>query len=353
MDPREWKASPALWRELDGLIVWYWGALDLQEAVRERGLPVIELGLGESEYGRKHEELVRISFDRHSINELAVRHFLDLGVECVGYVGHLLRVGSRRGGRVMDLRKLVLEAGLEWAELDVGERHPVIDPSTLLHGSRWPELVAFLESLSLSTGLLAQDDYLGVMLCEAARSLGIPIPGKLAVLGQGDRTVGRMGPCPLSTIEIPGRAVGWEAAATLDAWMSGVRPTSRMLACEDVVVRESTGGRSGEVGIERAKRHFDRRAVEGVTVGELAAIAGCSSPTLRRRFREVYGIDVTREARERRVSEALRLLEESELEVREIGVRCGFSSPTNFFNFIRRQTGVGPAEYRRQHRGIR
>lgn len=351
LDPGEMMRGTTLAAHLDGVITYHKPSDPL--GIRGWRLPVVNCGLGPEETGKPQERWgARVVFDRDSMNRLAVDHFRGLGMECVGYVGRQLRGIRRRAKRVSGLRRLVLEAGMEWVEFDLGEVDPMRDPSLIWRWDACRELQTFLGQLPASTGLLGQDDYVGVLLCETAHELGLEIPGELAVLGQGDRLIGRSGPVPLSTVEIPGVAVGRKAAAVLDGWMSGERPEPMkyLLPCERIVVRESTGGHSGDLGIERARRHLDRHALEGITVQELAEVAGCSTRTLREKFRAVFGIEIAPEMRERRREEALRLLADSDLEIGEIGKRCGFDTPSNFFNFVRRQAGGGPTAYRRRVR---
>ncbi len=353
LDPQESRVTADLGRYFDGVILWDWKQDAISETIRGWGIPIIEVGAtDQQEDAGPGSRRLRITFDRHSINRLAVEHFQESGIECAGYIGRNLRVDDRRVPRVEDLRQRVLDAGLEWTEFDTRDHHPVWDPTLLWHGASIPGLKDYLRQLPGPTGLLCQDDYLGVMVYEVARDLGLGVPGDVAILGQGDRIIGRYGPCPLSTVKIPGEDIGHQAAELLDRWMSGATPerVSRLVPCREIAMRQSTGGLSGRLAIERAKRHFDRHAVEGVTVGELASIAGCAPATLRQRFRSAYGFEIAAEARSRRQLEAIRLLADSDLETREIGKRCGFPAASNFFNFVRRQTGMGPAEFRRSVR---
>lgn len=353
LDPREADIPETLAGHLDGVIVWLTGPQPTLEKFREFKLPVVHVGMPYPQ--RKADSSTgecRITFDRRTLNDLAIDHFRSLGVGCIGYLGLDLKPGGRWAMRVADLRRKVLALGHEWTAFDLHPRHPIGDPTLIWQGHRIPGLVEFLEQTPNSTGLLCQDDYIGAMVCTTARELGIEIPGHLAVLGQGDRTIGRGGACSLSSIELPGEAIGREASSMLEERMAGKhpKPPSRLLPCHRILVRESTGGLSGEPSIERAKRHFDRHCLDGVTVGELASLAACSPPTLRRRFQQTYGFEISEEARRRRIKEAKRLLIESELDIREIGRRCGFPHPPNFFNFMRRQTGIGPSAYREAHR---
>ena len=48
------------------------------------------------------------------------------------------------------------------------------------------------------------------------------------------------------------------------------------------------------------------------------------------------------------VDEALRLLASTQLEAKEIAARVGFESYHSFARAVRRETGVSPAQYRRQ-----
>lgn len=338
---------------LHGAIIWDTPKPDGSGAIRFRHISVVDCGSGEMTPPSSPGP-ARITFDRETINKLAVEHFRELGLEAAGYVGCKLRKQRQWVPRVAGMRQAALDAGMEWISLDLGEVDPGAHPRLLWNGHLSEQLVAFLRDTPKPLGLLAQDDYIGAMICDTAIRIGIEIPGEIAVLGQGNRVVGQTGRLPLSSVIIPGREVGMAAAELLDAWMKGKppRPWSRLVPCRDLAVRRSTGGLSLDLGIERARRHFDRHALTGVTVQELAAIAGCSAKTLRNRFAELYGFEISHTIRERRTEEALKLLTETDMEIGDIGRHCGFPSAPNFFNFITRQTGgIGPAEYRRRAQG--
>ncbi|RYD27549.1 MAG: helix-turn-helix domain-containing protein, partial [Verrucomicrobiaceae bacterium] len=281
-----------------------------------------------------------VGFDHHTISRLAIDHFQDLGLEVAGFVGLKLREGAVRSIKVNPMREMARAAGMRWAEFDLYPVDPSEQPEWVWEGRNLHDLVAFIHNCPKPAGLLAQDDYVGTMLCEIAQGLGYRIPEEIAVLGQGNRVIGRTGHPSLSSIVIPGQEIGWTAAARLSLLLNGqqVNPRVMLLPCDKIILRTSTTGASHETGIERARRHFERHALGGVTVQELAVVAGCSVKTLRSRFLENYGMEIAKEVRERRKSAALGMLETTELDIGEIGRRCGFSSAPNFFNFVRRQT---------------
>ncbi|MES2708947.1 MAG: substrate-binding domain-containing protein [Verrucomicrobiota bacterium] len=349
IDPQEQPLTERLAGHLHGAIVMTEMSSPSGHGARLRGLPLVNCRCASMPSPEDERQNV-VTFDRRTISRLAVDHFSDLGLETVGYVGLRLREGEARVPHVAAMRDMAQTAGMRWMELDLHPVDPSEQPEWLWEGRNLRELVAFLRDCPKPAGFLAQDDYVGAMLCEAAASLGFHVPDHIAVLGQGDRVVGRTGFPALSSVVIPGHKIGWTAAAMLKDLLDGnpVNQRHALVPCEKIVMRASTGGMSLDIGVERAKRHFERHALDGVTVQELAEVAGFSVKTLRVRFMENYGMEIARTVRDRRKEMALHLLESTDLDIAEIGRRCGFSSAPNFFNFVRRQTGgAGPAEYRR------
>lgn len=335
-----------------GVICWMMPDMPMYPALSAWNVPIVECGSFTGPSGSKN--WAKVTFDRQSINRLAIEHFQTLGFESVGYVGNLLRENGVLVPRAGGLRDLALNAGMEWVEFDLHASSPIIDPSWIWRTSELTGLVDFLHSIPKPIGLLAQDDYIGAMMCEGAHVEGLNVPEELGELGQGDRLIGQSGGKTLSSIVLPGVKVGWRAAEVLKDWLDGKAPENKVeyIPCEEIMVRESTGGKSRDLRIERAKRILNRHAASGLTVKELASLSGVSDKTLRAKFRNLNGVEIAPSIREQRISGAIRMLVETDLSIREIGEKSGFSTPSNFFNFVKRQTGMGPAEYRRKHGSV-
>ncbi|GAA0696590.1 helix-turn-helix domain-containing protein [Kitasatospora atroaurantiaca] len=86
------------------------------------------------------------------------------------------------------------------------------------------------------------------------------------------------------------------------------------------------------------------------TIKQLAALALMSERSFARRFTEATGTPPLRWLLEQRVLTAQRLLEETDLPVDEIAVRCGFGSAVSLRPAFVRRVGVAPREYRRAFR---
>jgi len=87
------------------------------------------------------------------------------------------------------------------------------------------------------------------------------------------------------------------------------------------------------------------------TVARMAALAHLAERTFARRFAAATGTPPLRWLLEQRVLAAQRLLEETDLPVDEIAVRCGFGSAVSLRPVFTRRVGVAPREYRRAFRG--
>ena len=70
---------------------------------------------------------------------------------------------------------------------------------------------------------------------------------------------------------------------------------------------------------------------------------------LNRLFREKLGVPPGRFIQDRRLQEAQVLLLNTNLTVKELAARCGFTDPNTFNRFIRRNMGMSPITYRKKN----
>ncbi len=105
----------------------------------------------------------------------------------------------------------------------------------------------------------------------------------------------------------------------------------------------------GEAGgsLEPTRRWAAERLGEPLDVAAMSRHAGVSPRTFARRFREETGTTPLQWLLSRRVLEARRLLEESELPVETVAWRCGFGTAASLRDHFRRATATTPTAYRR------
>ena len=74
-----------------------------------------------------------------------------------------------------------------------------------------------------------------------------------------------------------------------------------------------------------------------------------SERTLRKRFREVYGVSPVAYSRKKKIETIKILLQTTKMNMREIAEYTGFDNEYYFSRFVRQTLGFPPAEYRKQH----
>ncbi len=102
--------------------------------------------------------------------------------------------------------------------------------------------------------------------------------------------------------------------------------------------------------LEETRRWVTERLAEPLEVAAMARHAGVSPRTFARRFREETGTTPLRWLLARRVLEARRLLEESDLPIDDVAWRSGFGTAASLREHFRRATATTPTAYRRSFR---
>jgi len=205
-------------------------------------------------------------------------------------------------------------------------------------------------------GLFAVLDTYALLLMRAARELGWRVPEDVAVLGAGDEDFWvEFESVPLSSVRLPARQIGYEAAVLLDRMMThGLKAGAAggvKLAGAEIVARRSTDVIYAEdQAVGRAVRFIREQATGNPYVGDVAKAAGVSVVALQARFRAALGRTVLEEIHRVRVGRAQALLANTELKLTAVAERCGFPNSQRFSVLFRQVAGVTPSGYRRQFR---
>ena len=103
--------------------------------------------------------------------------------------------------------------------------------------------------------------------------------------------------------------------------------------------------------LEPTRRWAETRLAEPLDVAAMAGHAGVSPRTFARRFRAETGTTPLQWLLGRRVLEARRLLEQSDLPVEAVAWRAGFGNAASLRDHFRRATATTPSAYRRAFAG--
>lgn len=146
----------------------------------------------------------------------------------------------------------------------------------------------------------------------------------------------------------------WQAAGTKEAgaFLRLKAGLYRLLACfydKDGLIRTDEKRKEDLAGIDTLKKvlEFVRQNYERrITVDEIAAVAGMNAQYFCRYFKKHTGKTVTEYLNEVRITQAARLLTQTEDKILNVAIQCGYENVGYFISRFRRCKGMAPSEYR-------
>lgn len=283
-----------------------------------------------------------VTQDDEAVGRLAAAHLLACGCRNFGFWGDPGTAYSEQ--RLSGFRTALAEAGFSTA-IGLAKEN----------SARWAaDLRVWLSKLPRPVGVFGVNDTHALAVIRSAHKSGLRVPEDVAVLGAGDENFWvDFERVPLSSIKLPPRAIGYEAAALLDRLITGKprNPSAPRLPVTEVAQRRSTDiifCQNAAVG--RALRYIREHALENPYVEDVARAAGVSRSQLKAVFRREVGRTVLGEIQRIRVRRAQSLLTETDLPMSRIAEVCGFPDSPRFTVRFRKATGTTPSAYRKKTR---
>ena len=177
------------------------------------------------------EEISSVSVNNEQGVYKLIRHLQTQGHEHIGYISCDLERATfdeRKGYYHMILSQLGLAGHPDWS----------------ISLSDEEKLQKALQDPQGPTAFLTDNDIIAWKAIQKIRALGYPVPGKIAVAGYEDHSLGAMSDPPITTVHVPDTALGREAARMLLSKI-GRQPTEPDIPVKielgvQLVVREST-----------------------------------------------------------------------------------------------------------------
>jgi len=223
-------------------------------------------------------------------------------------------------------------------------------------------LRSWISRLERPVGVFACNDTSGLKLAEMCRSLAVPVPDSVAILGVDNEDIlCEMASPSLSSIELDCETIGFRAAALLDGLLAGPRaagPRARkriiFVPPKEIVERESTQVFScGDPIVEQAVRSIRLRAAQGATAAAILAELPASRRSAEIRFRKATGRSIREEILRVRLARARTLLHGTNLTVAAVAAECGFASAQRFHEAFRKTEGVSPGAFKKRRQSER
>lgn len=214
-------------------------------------------------------------------------------------------------------------------------------------------LMQWIAALPRPVGVLAFTHFSERVLF-ACRNVGLRVPADVAVLGISEDTTACQAADPqLSTILLPMRRIGIEAARLLEELMSGKpAPNAPLLfPPSDILTRRSSDLlTSSDPIVTEAIRYIDQHIDNDLTVEDLLGHLNISRRSLEQRFRKALGFAPREQIRRAKIERARKLLCEPEIPLADVAAACGMRDISYLGRWIKKSTGLTPTQFREHAR---
>ena len=288
-----------------------------------------------------------VDVDHAEVGRLAAEHLCECGYRHFGFLGSKSALYSEK--REASFAQYLGTSGYSLSRFLVDGFYEDLSRSSWKRDE--PQLRRWLKGLPRPVAIFACNDMAARGLADVCRQLRLRVPEEVAILGADDDELESLLTVPpLSSVAIPAKRVGYEAALTLDRLMSGQRVEDcRFLPPVRVIVRQSTDTlATGDLVASAALRFIRNHASQNLRVTTVADAVGIGRRELERRFRRSLSRSVLDEIHRVRVERVKELLAGTDLSMPAIAVRCGFSSPERMTVVFGQAVGMTPSAYRRR-----
>jgi LacI family transcriptional regulator len=282
-------------------------------------------------------ELPWVETDDAAIARTAADHLLERGLRHFGYCGDDRFNWSR--WRQLAFHDYLTAAGLPCSD----------GPARGTAG-----LSDWVRALPKPVGVFAGYDVRGREILDACRQAGADVPDQVAVIGvDDDELLCELSDPPLSSVIPDTRRTGWVAAELLGDWMAGRRPraTAHRIPPLGVTTRRSTDMLAVEdPDLAAALRFIRENACKRITVHDVVGQVPLSRRVLESRFKQLLGRTPHDEITRAQLEQAKVLLMQRNLTLAAVAHRAGFRNGEYLCTVFKREFGLTPGQYRKQHR---
>ena len=315
---------------------------EIAHALREMAIPTVDICDWHPQY-----RFPRLQPDDVAVGRMAAQHLLECHLIHFGFYGDFRVTWCRR--RFKGFSQVLREAGFSCARFDAAQ-YASRDWIAACWSSSTAELQTWITRLPKPVGILGASDQRGLHLLDACSERNIHVPEDVAILGvDNDTLLCELAQPPLSSVATDTERLGYEAAALLDGLMRGAAAPCQtiLIANRGVVTRQSTDMLAvGDPSVAAALRFIRDSHGKGISVGHVLARIPESRRTLERRFRQWLNRGIQEEIRRVRLERAAQLLRDTDLPLKALATRAGFSSATRLSKAFHRVFDRPPRAYR-------
>ena len=214
-------------------------------------------------------------------------------------------------------------------------------------------LTSFLRRLKKPAAVFAACDRVAIAVLETCRSIGLDIPGKVAVIGvDNDELICEFArPSLTSIIQKDPSKIGEMAGEAMNRLLKRRKPHSRpdVLVYNDlsVVERESCAHLPQATHVAYAAMEFiSKHSGEAIKVGDVVRHLKVSRRLADRQFSLVHGESILEAITRLRLEKVAKRLLVSRLPIENVAALCGFTDVSYLGKLFRRRYGMSMRQYR-------
>jgi LacI family transcriptional regulator len=304
------------------------------------GMPVVN-----TSNSRLHSALPRVVSDDNAVGRLAADYFLGKGFRNFAFCGSPRSGASilRERGYVERLKEKGHQVSLIRGEFELGVAY--------FAERTGDELASWLAKLRKPCAIFTWNDGICDTIANFCHQRGWRIPQDISQLGvnNGFQRLVDDDPDSISSIELAGHAIGYQAAQVLGRMMAGgPKPTEPIfLPPLRIVERRSTDFFAvSDPTVLAALRFIKQNCQRPIGVDDIAGAAMLSRRILEKRFRSLLQISPYDDLLRCRLERAKELLLSTNLKLEEIAHLCGYENGSNFSTSFREKVGCCPSLFR-------
>lgn len=121
---------------------------------------------------------------------------------------------------------------------------------------------------------------------------------------------------------------------------------SIMKICADYITLSNRWKISEKELSSRVKKYINQHYMENITLDSLSNVFHCSRSTLTTNFKTSFQVSITQYLTKVRMEQAIKLLDNEDLSIKNIAMACGYSEQNYFTKVFQKATGLTPRDYR-------
>jgi len=324
-------------QEIKGVIARV-ASVESMRALQGLRVPIVNVGNARDEIA-----LPRVGVDDRAVGVMLCDHLAACGVRVMAYAGDSTRFARERGAGFVARAK---ELGATVVGCRV-EHKPGTNYGRVLQ--EWIQAAA-----PHPLGLACVNDGRADAMINHALLAGLKPGQNPLVIGVDNELVVQLR-CrvPLSSVDVPGDAIGRTAAEMLLTLMKGEPPAAPVIIPPvRVVARRSTQPvKVADPAIQRAQLYMAEHATSGVSVDDVVTASRVSRRTLESRFRTHLNSSIHDQLQALRLARARDLLSDTTLPLAEVSRLSGFGGVGHFIKSFKLAAGLTPGQFRVIARG--